>query len=138
MREFTENMKGLLDALGLAKRRDVRVCAVGAGGKTSLLKCLASEYRQRGIPVAVTTTTHMYAEEKAVVSSGAEPGEGCGDPVAGGGRFSPRGVRTGTARCAHRTKRGCRRSSRWPFPVLIEGDGARMLPPEGAGRAGSR
>ncbi len=40
------------------------ICAVGAGGKTSLLYRLAEEYRQRGRRVLVVTTTKMYAPEK--------------------------------------------------------------------------
>ena len=53
----------IIEALGLEGRRDVRLCAAGAGGKTTLLKRLAAEYKERGIPVAVITTTRMYAEE---------------------------------------------------------------------------
>ena len=53
----------IIEALGMEERRDVRLCAAGAGGKTTLLKRLAAEYKERGIPVAVTTTTRMYAEE---------------------------------------------------------------------------
>ena len=36
------------------------ICAVGAGGKTSLLYELEEEYRQKGKRVLLITTTTMY------------------------------------------------------------------------------
>lgn len=46
------------------------ICAVGAGGKTSLLYELAEEYRQEGKRVLLTTTTKMYLSEKDGVLDG--------------------------------------------------------------------
>ena len=46
------------------------ICAVGAGGKTSLLYELAEEYRQEGKRVLLTTTTKMYLPEKDGVLDG--------------------------------------------------------------------
>lgn len=46
------------------------ICAVGAGGKTSLLYELAEEYRQRGKRVLLTTTTKMYLPEKDGILNG--------------------------------------------------------------------
>lgn len=46
------------------------ICAVGAGGKTSLLYELAEEYRQKGKRVLLTTTTKMYLPEKDGVLGG--------------------------------------------------------------------
>lgn len=46
------------------------ICAVGAGGKTSLLYELAEEYRQKGKRVLLTTTTKMYLPEKDGVLDG--------------------------------------------------------------------
>lgn len=46
------------------------ICAVGAGGKTSLLYELVKEYRQKGKRVLLTTTTKMYLPEKDGVLDG--------------------------------------------------------------------
>ena len=46
------------------------ICAVGAGGKTSLLYELAEDYRQEGKRVLLTTTTKMYLPEKDGVLDG--------------------------------------------------------------------
>ena len=44
---------------------------VGAGGKTTLVKKLAREYREQGLSVFVTTSTHMFLEEDTLVSDNA-------------------------------------------------------------------
>ena len=54
----------ILEALGICPEAKERISVAGAGGKTSLIKCLVSEYSSLNIPVVVTTTTHMYAEKK--------------------------------------------------------------------------
>lgn len=46
------------------------ICAVGAGGKTSLLYTLAEEYRQKGKRVLLTTTTKMYLPEQNGILDG--------------------------------------------------------------------
>ena len=46
------------------------ICAVGAGGKTSLLYELAEEYRRKGKRVLLITTTKMYLPEKDGVLDG--------------------------------------------------------------------
>ncbi len=54
-----QQYSNLIQALGIPD--SVRcICAVGAGGKTSLLHRLAEEYRARGRKVLLTTTTKMY------------------------------------------------------------------------------
>ena len=52
----------LLEMTGLGDQAE-RICVAGAGGKTTLLHQLAEEYRDRKMPVLVTTTTHMYVED---------------------------------------------------------------------------
>lgn len=42
------------------------VCAVGGGGKTSLLRALSRAATQRGLTAVLTTTTHMQAPEPGV------------------------------------------------------------------------
>ena len=65
-------MSGLLVPLGIG-RGDV-VAAVGAGGKTSLLRALGAEAKALGWTVLMTTTTHMGPprEEDAPVLFAAE------------------------------------------------------------------
>ena len=41
---------------------------VGAGGKTSLIRKLANEYREQGRKVFVTTSTHMFVENDTLVT----------------------------------------------------------------------
>lgn len=41
---------------------------VGAGGKTSLIKKMANEYREQGRKVFVTTSTHMFVEKDTLVT----------------------------------------------------------------------
>ena len=45
---------------------------VGAGGKTSLIKMLANQYRKEGKKVFVTTSTHMYIEKDTILSDDAD------------------------------------------------------------------
>ena len=116
----------IIEALGLEDRRDVRLCAAGAGGKTTLLKRLAAEYKERGIPVAVTTTTRMYAEEEPRFLL--EP-----SPVKMGEILEREGVvflgrkdRDGKMKAPE--KEWMKDILALPFPVLVEADGSRRLP----------
>ena len=45
---------------------------VGSGGKTTLIKKLANEYRKQGRKVFVTTSTHMFVEEDTLVTENAD------------------------------------------------------------------
>lgn len=53
----------LLDMLGIDLGKRPIISVVGAGGKTTSIKRMAAEFRNSHIPVVVTTTTHMMAEE---------------------------------------------------------------------------
>lgn len=44
---------------------------VGSGGKTTLIKKLAAQYRSEGKTVLVTTSTHMFAEEDTLLTGDA-------------------------------------------------------------------
>lgn len=46
------------------------ISAVGAGGKTTILHLLAEEYVRAGIPVLVTTTTHILKEGRPFFLTG--------------------------------------------------------------------
>ena len=48
------------------------VAVVGSGGKTTLIKKLASQYRSEGKTVFVTTTTHMFIEGDTLLTDDAE------------------------------------------------------------------
>ena len=48
------------------------ISIVGSGGKTTLLKKLAAEYRSQGKTVFATTTTHMFIEDDMILSDDAD------------------------------------------------------------------
>lgn len=56
-----------LEILGQDVQEKQVISVVGAGGKTTTIFRLAGEYRAAGIPVIVTTTTHMQIEDKPYV-----------------------------------------------------------------------
>ncbi len=47
------------------------IAIVGAGGKTTLLKQMAQDFLRQGKTVFVTTTTHMFIEEDALLTDDA-------------------------------------------------------------------
>ena len=44
---------------------------VGSGGKTTLIRKLAAQYRSEGKTVLVTTSTHMFIEEDTLLTDDA-------------------------------------------------------------------
>jgi xanthine dehydrogenase accessory factor len=48
------------------------IAVVGSGGKTTLIKKLAQQYRREGKTVLVTTTTHMFIEEDTLLTDDAD------------------------------------------------------------------
>ena len=48
------------------------VAVVGSGGKTTLIKKLAEQYRDEGKSVLVTTTTHMFIEKDTLLTGDAD------------------------------------------------------------------
>lgn len=122
--------ESMIEALGLGnlpvKTRRPVVSVVGAGGKTTLLHRLAEEYRLQGTAPVVTTTTHIWRENfpfflknpsmkeirKCMIRYGQVwAGTDCGNGKLAG---LPLGV--------------LKQLLKQEFPVLIEADGARMLP----------
>lgn len=49
-----------LEAFDLRNKRDLRICVVGAGGKTTTIEAIAGDYYSRKEQAIVTTTTHMF------------------------------------------------------------------------------
>ena len=47
------------------------IAVVGSGGKTTLVKKLAKQYREEGKTVLVTTSTHMFMEENTILTDDA-------------------------------------------------------------------
>ena len=48
------------------------IAFVGSGGKTTLLKKMAADYRKQGKTVFVTTTTHMFIEADTLLTDDAD------------------------------------------------------------------
>lgn len=48
------------------------IAVVGAGGKTTLIKKYAQEYKSQGLKVFVTTTTHMFIEHDTMLTDDAD------------------------------------------------------------------
>ena len=63
-----------LEEAGLRGQRPI-ISVVGAGGKTTTLHRLADEYAKAGLPVFVTTTTHIMKEDRPWFLSGYSPEE---------------------------------------------------------------
>ena len=48
------------------------IAFVGSGGKTTLLKKMAADFRKKGKTVFVTTTTHMFIEPETLLTDDPE------------------------------------------------------------------
>ncbi|MBS6195404.1 MAG: putative selenium-dependent hydroxylase accessory protein YqeC [Clostridiales bacterium] len=109
------------------------ICAVGSGGKTSLLYRLAEEYRKIGKKVLVCTTTKMFVPETDFVS-GEDAGRVCRKLKKDG--FAVTGVLTET----DSEKFGPVRTEIWEEiyryaeMVLVEADGSKRLPLKAPGK----
>ena len=99
------------------------ISIVGSGGKTTLLKKLAAQYRSEGKRVFVTTTTHMFLEENMLLTDDPDTIiralQEDGFAIAGlsdGKKICALSEETYEAVCAHADV------------VLVEADGSRMHP----------
>lgn len=116
----------LLQAAGLAGWKHPVVSAVGAGGKTSLLRQLAAEYADTGRGAVVTTTTHILKEDLPWFLT--EPSE---DALKAGLRQWGQawiGIPAAGERLGSVPESFFSTIYSLGVPVLIEADGARMLP----------
>ena len=99
------------------------ISVVGSGGKTTLIKKLAGEYRQAGKRVFVTTSTHMFAEDDTLLTDDADAIidrlEKTGYAMAG----IPEGKKI-KALCRETYEAVCAASD----VVLVEADGSKGLP----------
>ena len=99
------------------------ICVVGSGGKTTLIRKLAEQYRSEGKTVLVTTTTHMFIEADTMLTDDANEIvhalKKTGYAMAGnpdGIKFKSLSRETFDVVCAHADV------------VLVEADGSRMHP----------
>ncbi len=116
----------LLKALALRDLAVPRIAAVGAGGKTTLLKRLAAEYRALGQKPVIITTTHMKIEDASwflvdptweeILTVREREGYVIAGAKASDGKIG--GLPSDILEAVLRL----------PCPVLIEADGARRLP----------
>lgn len=118
----------LWEALGLerllAGRREPLVISVaGAGGKTTLIRRLAWECRQRTLPVLVTTTTHMYRPERFAALGGAGEAEKLLEQRG----LAVFGRPSGAEKIAFPGWEECREAGRRAAVILSEADGSRRL-----------
>lgn len=116
----------VLTALGLQGEEKIRLCVAGAGGKTSLLKRIAMEYKEKGIPAVVTTTTHMYAEDSPCFLL--EPSGEKVEEILKKEGVAFLGKRAGNGKMKAPDPSWMNEILSFSCPVLIEADGARRLP----------
>lgn len=120
-------MSGLLAAVGAGKG-DV-VAVVGAGGKTTLVYGLASEAREAGLTVLVTTTTHMgtlpAATTGPVLIDGEGMGAGLSEALRVHGRVTLLGRRIREDKLQGIAPERVDELARRADLVLVEADGAR-------------
>ena len=114
-----------LENEGLRGRRPV-VSAVGAGGKTTTLLRLADEYVRTGIPVIVTTTTHIMKEDKEWFLSGFSE-EKIREQLQKSGQVWV-GAPAPGGKLARLSNHELEKVLRLEVPLLIEADGAKRLP----------
>ncbi len=117
---------GILEALGVCPDAAERISVAGAGGKTSLIKALVEEYNARNLPAAVTTTTHMYAEEKPYFLL--EPSEEKMIQILNREGKIFLGKKAGAGKMQMPDEVWMEKLLQLSCPVLIEADGARHMP----------
>ena len=112
------------------------IAAVGAGGKTFTLRRLAEEYAKSGRKAIVLTTTHMR-EERTPWSCVAEEEEWLREGTVLLDQVKKCLEQYGQVWIGTRAKKGKMSSvpetilgeiEKWNIPLLVEADGARMLP----------
>lgn len=99
------------------------IAVVGSGGKTTLIKKLASQYRSEGKTVLVTTTTHMFIEKDSLLTDD-------GDTILQ--RLQETGYAMAGIPEGEKIKALSRKTydkvSAYADVVLVEADGSKQLP----------
>ena len=114
----------LWNELGLDMDRHRVVTLVGAGGKTSTMYRLAWEARRAGRRVIITTSTHIRPHPRIYLTADADPAHlrQCLDRY---GILTLGRRERGSVSCDGAALTACRSAA---DVVLVEGDGARLLP----------
>lgn len=120
------NCPFLTDAVACGGSESPRIAAIGAGGKTTLLKRLAMEYQMLGQKPVVITTTHMKAENSPRFLIDPSIGEIMEVRGREGCVFA--GARANDGKIKILPPDVLEAVLDLPCPILIEADGARRLP----------
>lgn len=123
----------LIEAAGLSGWIHPVVSAVGAGGKTSVLRQLAGEYAEKGTGAVVTTTTHILKEDLPWFQT--EPSEEKLTCILKEWGQVWMGVPCEDGRLGKIPEDFFERICGIGIPILTEADGARMLPLKCPGEA---
>lgn len=118
--------QSLCEALELTDVSAPRIAAVGAGGKTTTLKRLAAEYVENGYKPVVTTTTHMFKEDSPLFLEDPSMEEILRLLEQKDCVFV--GSKAGNGKLKRLSDNILEAVLKLPNPVLIEADGAKMLP----------
>lgn len=118
--------QSLCEALELTDVSAPRIAAAGAGGKTTTLKRLAAEYVKNGCKPVVTTTTHIFKEDSPLFLEDPSMEEIVHLLEEKGCVFA--GSRAGNGKMKRLSDNILEAVLKLPNPVLIEADGAKMLP----------
>lgn len=118
--------QSLLEALNLTETAAPRIAAAGAGGKTTTLKRLAAEYADTGKKPVVTTTTHMFKEDLPFFLENPSLEELLAVLDKEGCVFA--GEKAENGKIKRLSADVLEAVLKLPNPVLIEADGAKMLP----------
>lgn len=129
-------MSSLRKAMGLEQVSAPVIAAVGGGGKTTTLGRLAQEYAESGEQAIVLTTTHMR-EETASWFCVAEEAEWLSKETAVLDQIQEKlkqyhqvwiGTRVQNGKISCVPEQVLKIVEGWKLPLLVEADGARMLP----------
>lgn len=102
------------------------ISVIGAGGKTTTIRRLAKEYTDKRIPVIVTTTTHMLAENEPWFLL--EPSLEKAKSILERQGMVWLGVSDSISKMKAPPRELLKRLLEWGYPLLIEADGAKRLP----------
>ena len=99
------------------------IAVVGSGGKTTLIKKLAEQYRAEGKSVLVTTTTHMFIEKDTLLTDDADTILRALKETG----YAMAGIPAGIKFCAL-SQETFRAVSNHADVVLVEADGSKHMP----------
>ncbi len=114
------------EAMELTDVSAPRIAAVGAGGKTTILKRLAAEYAEMGCKPIVTTTTHMFKEDSSLFLEDPSVEDICTLLAKEGCAFA--GGKAGNGKIKILSGQVLDTILKLQNPILIEADGAKRLP----------